>query len=177
MRVLQPASERLFEEQQHIIDSLLEDKQRLTRQWEAVMHRGKTSPVQQHSVVHVGERASVTQSNEPNSTLQLTSGIRSDEHSSESEDSNTSQGLRTPSRNLRHLVQPLGFKEICSRVGKSSGRKCDEDFGLWLADFEEATDDFTWSSETHANWFSWFVEGPAKATWQHTLSTEECGVT
>jgi len=39
-------------------------------------------------------------------------------------------------------------------VGKLSGRKGDEDFGLWLADFEEATDDFTWSSQTRAKWFS-----------------------
>ena len=167
----------MLEERQRIIDGLLEDKQRLTREREAVMRRGETSPVQQQSEVHVSERASVTQSNEPNATLQLTSGIRSDEHSSESEteDSNTSQNMRTPSRNPRRLVQPLGFKEIRSRVGKFSGRKGDEDFGLWLADFEEATDDFTWSSDTRAKWFSWFVEGPAKATWQRTLSAEERG--
>ena len=97
------ASERLLEERKRIIDGLLEDKQRLTREREAVMRRGETSPVQQQSEVHVSERVSVTQSNEPNTTLQLTSGIRSDEHSSESEteDSNTSQNLRTPSRNPR----------------------------------------------------------------------------
>ena len=173
----QLASERLLEERQRIIDGLLEDKQRLTREREAVMRRGETSPVQQQSEVHVSERVSVTQSKEPNATLQLTSGIRSDEHSSESEteDSNTSQNLRTPSRYPRRLVQLLGFKEIRSRVGKFSSRKGDEDFGLWLADFEETTDDFTWSSDTRAKWFSWFVEGPAKATWQRTLSAEERG--
>ena len=38
-----------------------------------------------------------------------------------------------------------------------------------------ATEDFTWSNEAHVRWFSWFVEGPAKATWQHTLTSEERG--
>ena len=69
-----------------------------------------------------------------------------------------------------------GIKLSCStllRVGKFSGRKGEEDFRFWLTDSEE--DDFTWSSETRAKWFSLFVEGPAKAPWQRTLSVEECG--
>ena len=43
---------------------------------------------------------------------------------------------------------------------------------LWLTDFEEATGDLTWSDEACVRWFSWFVEGPAKATWQRTLAEE-----
>ena len=58
---------------------------------------------------------------------------------------------------------------VHSRVDKFSGKKGDEGFGLWLADFQEATDDFSWSNDTCVKWFSWFVEGPAKATWQCTL--------
>ena len=32
-----------------------------------------------------------------------------------------------------------------------------------------------WSDEIRVKWFSWFLEGPAKATWQRTLTTEERG--
>ena len=44
-----------------------------------------------------------------------------------------------------------------------------------FADYEEATRDFTWSDDTRVRWFSWFIEGPAKATWQRTLTSEERG--
>ena len=37
---------------------------------------------------------------------------------------------------------------VRSRVDIFSGKKGDEDFGLWLADFQEATDDFSWSNDT-----------------------------
>ena len=47
---------------------------------------------------------------------------------------------------------------------KFSGRRGDDDFSLWLADYEEITGDFTWSDDTHVRWSSRFVEGPAKAT-------------
>ena len=90
-------------------------------------------------MVHMSEGTSVTQSSELNVTLlvQTPPDIRSDQHTSESEsEQSTSQDLRTPLRNPQRLVQPLGIKEICLRVGKFSGRKDDEDFGLWLADFE-----------------------------------------
>jgi len=59
------ASKSLPEERQRMIDSLLNEKQRLTREWEAVMHRSETLPMEQQSAVHVSERASVVQSNEP----------------------------------------------------------------------------------------------------------------
>jgi len=68
---------------------------------------------------------------------------------------------------------PPGFRELWERVGKFSGKRGDNDFCLWLADFEEASQDCKWTDELRARWFSWFVEGPAKATWQQTLTTEE----
>ena len=68
---------------------------------------------------------------------------------------------------------PPGFREIRERVGKFIGKKGDNDFCLWLADFEEASKDCKWTDELRARWFSWFVVGPAKATWQQTLTTEE----
>ena len=44
---------------------------------------------------------------------------------------------------------------------------------MWLDDFEEATTDYGWIDDMRARWFSWFVSGPAKATWQRTLITEQ----
>ena len=172
-------SERLLKERQGLIESLQEDKQklRLNPKREAGLQKGKTSPVQQQSLVHVCERASVKQPDGPIGKLQSVLDVESDEHSGESEDEghNASQVQGPRQRDPQRLVQPLGFKEVRSRVGKFSGKKGDEDFGLWLADFQEATDDFSWSNDTRAKWFSWFVEGPAKATWQRTLSAEERG--
>ena len=68
---------------------------------------------------------------------------------------------------------PPGFKELCSRVEKFSGLTSDCDFELWLKDFEEASRDCGWSNKQRAQWFSWFISGPAKNTWQRTLKSEE----
>ena len=67
-----------------------------------------------------------------------------------------------------------GFKDIRARVGRFSGKSGGEDFDLWLSDYKEATADFGWDDGKRAKWFSWFLEGPAKTTWQRTLTTEEC---
>ena len=109
----------------------------------------------------------VSQSSETDDRVQS-----SDEHSVDSEHSAES---RRPPRRGSRLVQPPGFREIRSRVGTFSGRKGEDDFSLWLTDFEEATADFTWSDNARVRWFSWFIEGPAKATWQRTLTSEEHG--
>jgi len=68
----------------------------------------------------------------------------------------------------RNSNQPLppGFKELCSQVEKFSGRTGDCDVELWLEDFEEASKDCGWSDKQRAQWFSWFITGPAKTTWQ-----------
>ena len=52
---------------------------------------------------------------------------------------------------------------------KFSGREGDNDFEVWLMDFKEATEHCGWDDEQRAKWFSWFLSGPAKATWQCTL--------
>ena len=52
-------------------------------------------------------------------------------------------------------------------------KKGDNDFCLWVADFEKASEDCKWTDELQARWLSWFVVGPAKATWQQTLTVEE----
>ena len=33
----------------------------------------------------------------------------------------------------------------------------------------EATTDCGWNNDDRARWFSWFITGPAKSTWQRSL--------
>ena len=68
---------------------------------------------------------------------------------------------------------PPGFKQIQERVGRFTGKCDEEDFEVWLADFREATADCKWTDKQRAQWFSWFLSGAAKSTWQRTLRKEE----
>ena len=71
------------------------------------------------------------------------------------------------------LSYPPGFKQIQERVGRFTGKCGEEDFEVWLADFHEATADCKWTDKQRAQWFSWFLSGAAKSTWQRTLCKEE----
>jgi len=44
---------------------------------------------------------------------------------------------------------------------------------VWLQDYIEAMEDCRWDNQKRAKWFSWFLSGPAKATWQQTMSAED----
>ena len=68
---------------------------------------------------------------------------------------------------------PPDFKQIQERVGRFTGKCGEEDFDVWLADFREATGDCKWTDKQRAQWFSWFLSGAAKSTWQRTLWKEE----
>ena len=57
-------------------------------------------------------------------------------------------------------------------MAKTSG-EFTEVFDVWLADHYEATTDCGWSDDLRARWFSWFLGGAAKHTWQCTLSRED----
>jgi len=57
-------------------------------------------------------------------------------------------------------------------VSKFSGDSS-EDFDAWLADYYEATTNCGWTDDLRAKWFSWFLAGTAKHTWQRTLSRED----
>ena len=96
-----------------------------------------------------------------------------DDQSLSSEDSSvTSRESRR--RAKRVDPYPPGFKALIDRVGKFSGAKgVAGDFEAWLEDFVEATGDCNWDDGSRAKWFSWFLTGPAKASWQHTLKTED----
>ena len=40
-----------------------------------------------------------------------------------------------------------------SRIQPFSGKQGEEDFQLWLVDYEEATNDCQWSDKVRARWF------------------------
>ena len=48
-----------------------------------------------------------------------------------------------------------------------------EDFQVCLADYTEATGDCGWTDQLRARWFSWFLAGVAKYTWQRMLNDED----
>lgn len=54
-----------------------------------------------------------------------------------------------------------------------SGKTGEGDFEIWLEDYIEATQSCDWSNEQRAHWFSWFITGAAKVTWQRTLIAED----
>ena len=58
-------------------------------------------------------------------------------------------------------------------MDKFSGRQGGDDFEVWLTDFEEATAHCGWQDKQRMKWFSWFLSGPAKATWQRTLKDQD----
>ena len=70
---------------------------------------------------------------------------------------------------------PKGFKELRFRVDKFSGNSKEVDFEVWLEDFLEATNDCSWNDADRAKWFSWFLTGLAKSTWQRTLKSAHKG--
>jgi len=83
-----------------------------------------------------------------------------------------------PRRRLPALPQrktdphPPGFRALTNRIDKFSGRQAEDNFEVWLQDYVEATEDCGWDDEKRARWFSWFLAGPAKATWQQTVLAE-----
>ena len=70
-------------------------------------------------------------------------------------------------------LRPWGFKELCGHVDTFSGKTGEEDFDVWLEDFVETTNDMGWSDQQRAYWFSWFITGLAKSTWQRTLMASD----
>ena len=73
-------------------------------------------------------------------------------------------------------THPMGFKELRFMVDKFSGNSKEGDFEDWLDDFVEATNNCCSSDADRARWFSWFLTGPAKSTWQRTLKSEQKGL-
>ena len=135
------------------------------------LHGGATKQAQ---VVNKSPLPETKQSNKD-----LTSTVVSDdEHQSNSseEDEESQDGEpEDPSRTSTSRLHPPGFKQLCNRVPKFSGKGDDSDFALWVEDFEEASTDCGWSNTQRAKWFSWFVVGPAKTTWRRSLTDTDRG--
>jgi len=87
-------------------------------------------------------------------------------HSSDSHDSDSDSGAAS-------FRYPPAFKELQKRVEKFSGKSDENDFEVWLVDFTEATTDCRWTDAERAKWFSWFLAGSAKVTWQQTVKPED----
>ena len=88
-----------------------------------------------------------------------------DSHSSESDSESDSSAVS--------FKYPPAFKELLKRVDKFSGKSDENDFEVWLVDFTEATNDCMWKDVERARWFSWFLAGSAKVTWQKTVKPED----
>ena len=165
------ASERLLEERQCRIKNLLVDKEELVKEKNQLLVQlsGKTEMPFMDKAHHVPSIESATGS----SDAITMSPLLSDDLSSETSDEEENRSSRREVNNRASSGHSPGFKDIRARVGRFSGKTGGEDFSLWLSDYKEATTDFCWDDEKRAKWFSWFLEGPAKATWQRTLTTEE----
>ena len=64
---------------------------------------------------------------------------------------------------------PPGFRALS--MDKFSERPGDNDFEVWVEDFQETTTDCGDDRQT-VQWFFWFLTGLAKATWQRTIKKE-----
>ena len=94
------------------------------------------------------------------------------ESATDSDNSQQSHSHRQTPRTKRD-PHPPGFRTLLQRVDKFSGRQGGDDFEVWLTDFEEATAHCGWQDKQRMKWFSWFLSGPAKATWQRTLKDQD----
>ena len=165
------ASERLLEERQDYVEGLLADKQVLVKENQILLQLASSKglpPPPVDTARHVPKVEHVH--SDPIDTEPVEAeGDSSTESSHEEEENRTSPPVTRQSR----IGHPPGFKDIRARVGRFSGKKGEEDFDLWLSNYKEANADFEWDDDKRAKWFSWFLEGPAKATWQRMLTDEE----
>ena len=92
---------------------------------------------------------------------------------SEQSSDNMDEPLRSRRRTRTADLHPPGFKVLISRINKFSGEKAADNFEVWLEDYLEATGDCGWSNKDQAQWFCWFLAGPAKATWLYSMKTTD----
>ena len=104
---------------------------------------------------------------------QQESSESSQDGESSSDDESRCTDSDPASRCKAKQLHPPVFKEMQSRVQPFSGKRGEDDFLLWLEDFEEVLADCQWNNQERARWFTWFITGPAKATWQRTLKAED----
>ena len=59
---------------------------------------------------------------------------------------------------------------LISHINKFSGEKAADNF---VEDYLETTGNCGWSNKDRVQWFSWFLAGPAKTTWLHSMKTTD----
>lgn len=190
------ASAQAIEHLQELVSGLREDKRALCNKQEVLEAEVRELREQLANAMRVtpevgipttrmvkeesSERHEEVSSNEPLPLATITTQTGELEHS-ESSESSEATDLDNSQTNHSHQHGPVtkkdphppGFRTLLQRVDKFSGRQGDDDFEVWLTDFEEATMHCGWQDEQRMKWFSWFLSGPAKATWQRTLKDND----
>ena len=185
------ASARLLEERDRSVASLQAEIQKLRVEKDNMNERLLTMATIEPTSRLSAEPRTLTSRDEVESNVKNTPAVTgssveelqrdpSQSDSSSSSEQSSDEQPSTESRDESRLGRrascrphPPGFKELSGRVEKFSGRTGDCDFELWLEDFEEASRDCGWNDKQRAQWFSWFITGPAKTTWQKTLKSDE----
>jgi len=176
------ASARKLAERDSTIESLCSDKQQLVERTTA-LEREITRLRDELTKMSVRLEGRVTKSEGDDlPELESTSEYPSDSDNESTVSTVSSapqlQSGNRPTDSRRHSSKrvdphPPGFRALCTRLEKFSGRTGDNDFEVWVEDFKEATADCGWNDQLRARWFSWFLAGPAKSTWQRTLTRED----
>ena len=138
--------------------------------------KGKTTPVESEddegtrNEVHVSPTQEVV--NESSHSEDESSGKSSSSSHSSSLEEDDKRKTAPQKRQIKD-PHPPGFRYPISRIEKFSSNQGDDDFELWLMDFNETIRNCGWTDEQRSRWFSWFLSGPAKATWQCTLTEKD----
>jgi len=132
--------------------------------------RSKSKTTQREEVIDDTAVPQKTDASDSSSSGDKSTEDRSSNHSS----SEGSLHLATETRSRQGKdPHPPGFRTLINRIDKFSGHQGDDDFELWLLDFKEVTTSCGWDDNQRSKWFSWFLSGPAKATWQRTLKEKD----
>ena len=90
-----------------------------------------------------------------------------------SSSSDEDHSLITQAETRPRGFQPWGFKELRFRIDNFSGKDGSDDFEALVEDYKEVTAYCGWTDDQRAWWFSWFLSGPAKVTWQRSLKNTD----
>ena len=152
----------------HVLDEACEQLQRADESYKEERAHIQQQITELHELLKsFGPKVGASVTTEVQQPFQETINLRSNTGGSASDNEGSIAAGRTEVRRLP------AFTDLRSRLEKFSGKSGEGDFEIWLDDYLEATQDCGWSDEHRAHWFSWFMTGPAKVTWQRTLTTEE----
>ena len=173
----QQINKLLLEERQRLVEQLQKDEVKTERdKLKQILEKQRVEQLQwtEGKVVSMAtgdaELPGTRSGSQPQQPPQLQSHVQppqfeglhdTDGHSSDSDSGAT------------NFKYPPAFRELQRRVDNFSGKSDENDFEVWLVDFTEATNDCMWTDVERARWFSWFLAGSAKVTWQRTVKSED----